>query len=75
MMTMVGASQAFGIFTQNRGVVPPRVNKPNESDFVDELRTNVKLYLPSTYACRGHDLWCHCLSNNRQYGKRLTLPF
>lgn len=47
MMTTVGASQTFGNFTENRGVVPPKANKPEETALVEELRTNVKLYLPS----------------------------
>lgn len=47
MMTTVGATQSFGNFSQNRGVVPSRTNKPEEISLVEELRSNVKLYLAS----------------------------
>ena len=47
MMSTVGATQTFGSFSQNRGVVPPRPNKYEEVELVEELRTNAKLYLPS----------------------------
>ena len=47
MMSTVGATQTFGSFSQNRGVVPPRPNKCEEIELVEELRTNAKLYLPS----------------------------
>ena len=47
MMSTVGATQTFGTFSQNRGVVPPRTTKSEEIELVEELRTNVRLYLPS----------------------------
>ena len=47
MMSTVGTTQTFGSFSQNRGVVPPRPNKCEEIELVEELRTNAKLYLPS----------------------------